>query len=113
MIKQVENLEEAGDQEEKSEHDGDVEEGINQTVAISVHTLAGYSTSQTMWFNGSIKHQPVTILIDSNSTNHFLDVKIAKRISLSMEQPKKFDVKIADGRSLPSTGKCSNVEISV
>ena len=111
MIEPVEDLEEAGDKEE-SEHDGDVEEGIEQTVAISVHTLVRYSTP-TMQVNGSIKHQPITILIDLGSTNNFLDVKIAKRLLLSVEQSKKFDIKIADGRSLPSTRKYSNVKISI
>ncbi|XP_077219753.1 uncharacterized protein LOC143853943 [Tasmannia lanceolata] len=101
------------DDDGESDHEDADQEGNGDTVVISVHALAGYSTPQTMRVNGYIKRQPVTILIDSGSTNNFLDVRIAKRLSCLVENSDKFEVKVANGRTLTSTGKCSNMKIFV
>ena len=61
---------------------------------------------------GVHKHQPVTILIDSRSTDNFLAARMAKKLKYSIEHGFEFEVKVADGRSLVCSGKCANIEIS-
>ncbi|XP_077232632.1 uncharacterized protein LOC143869985 [Tasmannia lanceolata] len=111
MIEPVDDTDIEDDGE--SDHEDADQEGNCDTVAISVDALAGYSTPQTMRVNGYIKRQSVMILIDSGSTNNFLDIRVAKRLSCPVEHSDKFEGKVADGRTLTSTGKCSNMKISV
>ncbi|RRT42622.1 hypothetical protein B296_00027675 [Ensete ventricosum] len=68
-----------------------------QPTDYVVHALAGYSNPQTMEVGGLLKQQPITILIDTGSTNNFLNSKVAARLALQIEGCKKFDVKVTDG----------------
>jgi len=75
--------------------------------------LAGYSNPQTMKVNGLLKRQQVTILIDTGSTNNFLDENIAKKLSIPMEDCEPFEVTLADGGILTCKSKCSNVKLTI
>ncbi|RRT74632.1 hypothetical protein B296_00032138 [Ensete ventricosum] len=47
-------------------------------LAISIlHALAGYANPQTMKIDRFLKHQLITILIDTESTNNCMDSKVA------------------------------------
>ena len=68
-----------------------------EAVTHIVHVLAGYSNPQTMKIGGTLKHQSVTILIDTCSTNNFTDRKVVARLAYHIECCDKFEVKVADG----------------
>ncbi|KAG6480688.1 hypothetical protein ZIOFF_057273 [Zingiber officinale] len=108
MIEPIENSE-----EEDDFYEGETQDNINEvqddSMAISVHALEGLQTPQTMKVKGFIKKQPVMILIDSGSTNNFLDSTLARRLKQKLERASTFDVKVADGRSLTSPGKCEDL----
>ncbi|KAG6484069.1 hypothetical protein ZIOFF_060863 [Zingiber officinale] len=110
MIEPIENSE-----EEDDFYEGETQDNINEvqddSMAISVHALEGLQTLQTMKVKGFIKKQPVMILIDSGSTNNFLDSTLARRLKQKIERASTFDVKVADGRSLTSPGKCEGIKI--
>jgi hypothetical protein len=82
-------------------------------MAVTVHALAGYSNPQTMKVSGYLKRQSVTVLIDTGSTNNFLDEDVAKRLSIPVEPCDQFEVKLADGRTLTCQGKCSRAKLLV
>ncbi|RWW84880.1 hypothetical protein BHE74_00006490 [Ensete ventricosum] len=58
-----------------------------------------------------LKHQPVTILIDTGSTNNFVDNKVAARLTLQIKDCSRFDVKVADGQILNCNRKCLRVKL--
>ncbi|RRT45903.1 hypothetical protein B296_00049237 [Ensete ventricosum] len=82
-----------------------------EPVISTVHALAGYANTQTMKIEGFLNHQPVTILIDTESTNNFMDNKVATRLTYRVEDCDKFDVKVADGRTLSCDHKCPWVKL--
>ncbi|XP_042452681.1 uncharacterized protein LOC122037297 [Zingiber officinale] len=110
IIEPIENSEEEDDFDE-----GETQDNINEvqydSMEISVHALDGLQTPKTMKVKGFIKKQPVMILIDSGSTNNFLDSTLASRLKQKIEQASTFDVKVADGRSLTSPEKCNSIKI--
>ncbi|KAG6484232.1 hypothetical protein ZIOFF_061027 [Zingiber officinale] len=110
MIEPIENSE-----EEDDFYEGETQDNINEvqddSMAISIHALEGLQTPQIMKVKGFIKKQPVMILIDSGSTNNFLDSTLARRLKQKIERASTFDVKVADGRSLTSPGKCEGIKI--
>ncbi|RZS07609.1 hypothetical protein BHM03_00038471, partial [Ensete ventricosum] len=53
-----------------------------------------------------LKRQPITILIDTGSTNNFMDNKVVAQMMLQIEGCSKFDVKVANGRVLKYVRKC-------
>jgi len=66
-----------------------------------------------MKVNGFLKHQQVTILIDTGNTNNFIDESIAQNFSISTEDCEPFEVTLADGGTLTCKSKCSNVKLAV
>ncbi|RRT53668.1 hypothetical protein B296_00029332 [Ensete ventricosum] len=72
----------------------------------AVHALAGYSNPQTMKVGGLLKQQPITVLIDTGSTNNFLNSKVVARLALQIEGYNKFNVKVADDRILNCDQRC-------
>ncbi|RZS20691.1 hypothetical protein BHM03_00053234 [Ensete ventricosum] len=72
----------------------DVKEELQPTVS-TVHALAGYANPQTIKIDEFRKHQPITVLIDTGSTNNFMDNKVATRLTLRIEDCSRFDVKIS------------------
>ena len=97
--------------EESLEHEEEDMEEEPQPTDITVHALAGYSNPQTMKVGGLLKQQPITVLIDTGSTNNFLNSKVAARMALHIEGCSKFDVKVADGRILKCDQRCPQVKL--
>ncbi|RWV91564.1 hypothetical protein GW17_00046144, partial [Ensete ventricosum] len=79
MIEPIEEPEpEDADFESKEE---DTEEKSQSTVCI-VHALSDYANLQTMKIDGFLKHQLVTILVNTGSINNFMDSKVTSRLTL-------------------------------
>jgi hypothetical protein len=58
-----------------------------------------------MKVNGFLKRQEVTILIETGSTNNFLDDNIAQKFSMPMENCEPFEVTLADMGTLTCKSK--------
>ena len=97
----------------ESDSNNEESETIDDLLAVTVHALVGYSNPQTIRVSRYIKCQLVTVLIDTGSTNNFLDEDVAKRLSLLVETHDKFEVKLAAGRTLTCESKCSRVKLLV
>ena len=71
--------------EESLEHKEEDAEKEPQSTEVTIHALVGYSNPQMMKVGGLLKQQPITILIDTGSTNNFLNSKVAARMTLHIE----------------------------
>ncbi len=105
-IKEEPEVEILDSDHEEVETDDDIE-----AVTHIVHALAGYSNPQTMKIRGTLKHQLVTVLIDTGSTNNFIDRKVIARLAYHIECCDKFEVKVADGWILTYDSKCSKIKL--
>ncbi|URE04495.1 hypothetical protein MUK42_34010 [Musa troglodytarum] len=105
LIEPLEDME-----EEVQEHEEEVTDEEQQPIDITMHALAGYANPQTMKVGGFLKQQPITILIDTGSTNNFMNSKVAVQMALPIENCSRLDVKIADGRILKCDRSSLNVE---
>ncbi|RRT70506.1 hypothetical protein B296_00003639 [Ensete ventricosum] len=81
-------------EEEDLEHEENIDEDL-QSADCMVHAVAGYANPQMMKIGCFLKQQPVTILNDIESTNNFMDSKVAARSMLHIENYSKFNVKVA------------------
>lgn len=71
---------------------------------ISMYIISGSLSSQATQVEELIKHQPVSILIDLESTQNFINPTLAKRIlCISM---KSFEVIVANEDKLAISDKC-------
>ncbi|RWW84962.1 hypothetical protein BHE74_00006398 [Ensete ventricosum] len=88
----------------------DAEEEPQSTIS-TIYALAVYANPQSIKVDGFLEHQPITILIDTGSTNNFMDSKVVARLTLPIEDYSRFDVKVADGRILNSNRKSPQMKL--
>ncbi|RWW46686.1 hypothetical protein BHE74_00047372 [Ensete ventricosum] len=84
MIELVED-EDSEPYEEGLELEEEAMEEEPQPADYLVHTLASYSNPQTMKVGGLLKQQSITVLINTFSTNNFLNSKVAACLALQIE----------------------------
>jgi predicted aspartyl protease len=109
----VEQMEQEVDSGKVVREDDEPIGGDDDEVTYIVHALVDYSHPQTMKVNGFLKCQQVTILIDTGSTNNFLDESIAQNFSIPTEDCEPFEVTLVDGGTFTCNSKCSNVKLAV
>ncbi|CAL5432297.1 unnamed protein product [Camellia sinensis] len=74
------------------------------TSEISLHALMVSTRPETMRISGTLKNQPITILVDSGSTHNFILPSIAKQCGYSIQRDKSLRVIVAGGGFLNSLG---------
>ncbi|RRT79988.1 hypothetical protein B296_00022586 [Ensete ventricosum] len=91
LIEPLEDVE-----EEVWEHEEEVIDEEQQSIDLTMYALVDYANPQTIKVGGLMKQQPITVLIDTGSTNNFMNNKVAVLMALPMEDYSRFDVKFAD-----------------
>lgn len=101
------------DSERKDEGNEDVvvdQEVIEEVPHILVHAMAGSNHFQTMRVTGTYNKKPLHILIDSGSTQNFLDERVAKKLGCKMVLIKPSSVSVADGNVLVTKPECKHLK---
>ncbi|KAK2983097.1 hypothetical protein RJ640_009836 [Escallonia rubra] len=101
------------DEEEKDdEKERELETNEGEEVPeISIHAMCGAKAPQTMRVKGKMGARQVTFLIDSGSTHNFLNDELATKIGLIPNSEGKFEVAVANGEKLCSSGRCKGVSM--
>lgn len=84
-----------------------------QEAHITLHALSGHSANNTIRIVGMANGKFLRILIDSGSTNNFLDPHAAKRIKASLTETEPITVSVADGFKVTSTQQCKGCRWTV
>nr|KYP39590.1 Transposon Ty3-G Gag-Pol polyprotein [Cajanus cajan] len=80
---------------------------------LSFNALKGVATVGTMRFTGSIAGKEVHILLDSGSSDNFLQPKLAHYLKLPIEPAAGLQVMVGNGSSLSTEGKILNLQVQV
>ena len=80
---------------------------------ISLNSLTGFSTPQTLKLIGYIKHRKVIILVDSGSTHNFIHRRIAQETHYYIHAVYNFQIMIANGGSMKCGGCCEYVHLQI
>jgi hypothetical protein len=78
---------------------------------LSLHAISNSIASKTMRLIGLIHNQQVVILIDSSSTHNFIDSEAFPKLSLCDILPLQLRVRVANGNTIMSSRKCTDVQI--
>ncbi|KAA8517141.1 hypothetical protein F0562_017434 [Nyssa sinensis] len=86
---------------------------VNQerTPKISIHALVGSPSPKTMRILGHVNGCAVVILIDTGSTHNFMDPSIQQRAHLQSQSTAGLLVRVANGDTMFSTGKCEDIQL--
>ena len=96
------------------EHSSCTELELNDVAdAISYHALSGNLVPRTLRFSGNIRQSQVSVLLDTGSTNNFIQTRVAKHLGLVISPANSFQVMIGDGQKLPCSGLCKDVIVDI
>jgi transposase InsO family protein len=81
---------------------------------LSLHAMSGFPTPNTFRILGTIAKRQLTILVDSGSTQNFIQDRVAKYLGLPVTPaPQPFKVMVGNGNTLDCTSRCVNVPFSI
>ncbi|CAL5377841.1 unnamed protein product [Camellia sinensis] len=80
-----------------------------ETPGISLHAIYGARAPQTMKVRGRVGQHQITLLIDSGSTHNFLNSKVARKLGVSTNSAGRFEVVVANGEKISSSGRCKGI----
>lgn len=80
---------------------------------ISLHALTGLDNTATMRIQAAMKNTKVIFLIDSGSSNNFIDIRVVKKLGLDLSEIKGIELMVANGEKLKVTYMCKGVSWSV
>ncbi|KAJ0027159.1 hypothetical protein Pint_35705 [Pistacia integerrima] len=88
--------------------DDDVDMAVEEvnTPEVSIHAIYGAWALQTMKIHARLGQCGIIILVDSGCTHNFLNNKVARRLGIHPNVEGKFEVAVANGEKLPSSGLC-------
>ncbi|XP_019158364.1 PREDICTED: uncharacterized protein LOC109155092 [Ipomoea nil] len=76
---------------------------------ISLHAITGINHSQTMQIRLMVAGSPIIALVDSGSTDNFINIATAHRLHLPITPRTGLHVAVANGERMPSSGICQNM----
>lgn len=68
-------------------------------LVISLHTIVGTTSPQTMRIIGVTKGHGITVLLDSGNSHNFFNTSFAEAMGLPLRRIRGMKVKVANGRS--------------
>ena len=80
---------------------------------ISLNSLIGFSSPQTLKLISYIKHQKVIILVDSGIIHNFIHRCISQENHCYIHVINNFQIMIANGGSMKCGGHCENVCLQI
>jgi hypothetical protein len=80
---------------------------------ISLNSLIGFSSPQTLKLISYNKHRKVIILVDSGSTDNFIHHCIAQETHCYIHVVNNFQIMITNGGSMKCGGRCENVSLQI
>lgn len=78
-------------------------------MTLSIHALLGYKSNQTLQLQEFTKKQKVLMLVDSGSTNNFIDLNLERKLGLDLLPVKKVKVAVANGFKIQVQYGCQKV----
>jgi hypothetical protein len=90
------------------------EENMNPKEAIvSFHATNSTPQQSTMRFKGQVGPKPVCTLLDSGSTNSFVDPSVLHGQNIVVEDTKPLIVMVANGARMVTDTKCPSLSFSL
>jgi hypothetical protein len=80
---------------------------------ISLNSLTGFFSPQTINLIGYIKHRKFIILVDSGSTHNFIHHHIAQETNCYICTVNNFQIMIANGGSMKCGGRCEIAHLQI
>lgn len=97
------------EEDELNEGNGEIDEELEENHGeISVNALLGNKSKSTLKVIGNVGKRKLNILIDSGSTNSFLDLTTVNELNCMVEETTPWIITVADGGKTTSKFKCTN-----
>lgn len=100
-------------EEPKQKEEGLVVEPVEGALEMSFNAMVGTPSSSTMRLVGQIDGEAIVILVDSRSTHSFLDLAVAHKTKLKVDQSAKLAMCVANGDVVRSEGYYEVVPIKI
>ena len=80
---------------------------------LSYNALNGTNRVTIMRFEGSLHGKPIQVLVDSGSSDNFLQPRLAQFLKLAIEPSPEFKVMVGNGDFITAEGRIPNLSVNI
>ena len=85
----------------------------SEHIELSMNSVVGLTTPQTMKLRGDIEGQPVVILIDGGATHNFITAEVVQQLGLEREETVGYGVILGTGMTIQGARVCKGVKLNL
>lgn len=89
------------------------EEGHGDNTRGNLYALIGAPNTKCLRLQGTINGKALQILVDSGSSNNFIQTRVAKFLGLDIIPSPQFSMIVGNGENLKCVGQCQQVKFEV
>lgn len=78
----------------------DIEGMLNQSLELSLNSMVGLDSSNTMKLKGLIGSREVVVLLDSGASHSFISLEVVRDLRMPVVGSKKFSAVVGDGHTI-------------
>ncbi|KFK23991.1 hypothetical protein AALP_AAs48021U000700 [Arabis alpina] len=82
-----------------------------EVAELSLNSMVGISSPRTVKLRGSIRDEPVIVMIDSGASHNFVSEKMVVKLGLTATETKGYGVVTGTGLTVQGRGVCKDVEL--
>lgn len=82
---------------------------VQPIVDGAINAIEGRENTYTLKLLGRIKHHQIIILLDTGSTHNILDISVAKRLNIKVQDQSPIRLAIADSRQVSVSKHCPDL----
>ncbi|KFK40544.1 hypothetical protein AALP_AA2G009700 [Arabis alpina] len=84
-----------------------------ELAELSLNSIVGISSPQTMKLKGQILSKPVVVMIDSGASHNFVSTKLVRSLGLQIDQSNRYGVMTCTGVIVEGIGACMELVLTI
>ncbi|XP_024022962.1 uncharacterized protein LOC112092044 [Morus notabilis] len=89
------------------------EEVGEETAALSLNSIQGFTIAKTMKLQGTIGGREVAVLVDSGASHSFISNRLVHDLAIPTESSVRHNIQVGNGMSFQQIGICRGVRVLI
>ena len=101
------------DEDDAEDFEKEPKPEIGETPQLSMNSIVGFTSRQSLKVWGNIDDHKVKVLIDCGATHNFISKELVEKLQLKVDDTPSYVVEVGDGHKIKCKGVCREVRLKV
>ena len=85
------------------------EEAENKALQLSLHSIMGMTSKNSLKLWGNVRNKEVVVLIDCGASHNFINSELVQQLKIPIVKIPTYFVEVGDGHKIKCMGVCKGV----